>query len=578
MEEENTKDLHDYLVAIKKRKTGILAIAASIFVIAALIAFLLPSKYKSSATILIEQQEIPQELVMSTVTSYANERIQVIQARVMSRANLMGIVEKFNLYEDERKYETTEEILERVTDDISLDIISAEVVDPRTGRPSTATIAFSLSFVGESPEKAQRVANELTSLYLNENLRNRTQKAEDTAEFFEQEIERLGALIGNLEKELADFKQRNADMLPELQELNLQMMQRKETELVNIDTRINTLEEKRFYLDGQLAQIDPGNPEVPGASMRLKALEAEYATVKARYSDDHPDVQRIKREIDALKQSTGSAGGEEIAKQLSLLRIELATKQEKYTENHPDVVKLKEQVSKLENELKQQPDSKAEEEYYRSVPDNPVYITLQSQLAAVDSEIRSLKEQKEKITAGIQELEKNILLSPQVEREYRGLVRDYENAVREYNETKVKQAQANAAKQLESENKGERFTLIDPPALPEEPVSPNRPAIIFLGLIFAIGSGLGYAFVADAISGTVRGVNNVKNLLGVAPLAVIPYQMNMQDISRKKSTQKRTVLLGLVIVVSAIVLLHFFVSPLDVLWFRILRKIDILTA
>ncbi len=576
--EEQTKDLQDYLTAIKKRKTGILVIAASVFFISVLVAFLLPSTYKSSATILIEQQEIPQELVMSTVTSYANERIQVIQARVMSRANLMGIVEKFNLYEDERKYETTEEILERIEDDIALDIVSAEVVDPRTGRPSTATIAFSLSFEAEDPEKAQRVANELTSLYLSENLKNRTQKAEDTAEFFEQEIERLGTMISSLEKQLADFKQKNADMLPELQELNLQMLQRKETELVNIDTRLNTLEEKRFYLDGQLAQIDPGNPEVPGASMRLKALEAEYASVKARYSDDHPDVQRLKREIDALKGVGDSDKREGIAKQLSLLRIELAAKQQKYTEDHPDVVKLKEQVSKLEKELKAQPVNKAEEGYYQSVPDNPVYITLQAQLAAVDSEIKSLKEQKAKMMASIEEMEKNMLQAPQVERQYRGLIRDYENAVREYNETKVKQAQANAAKQLESENKGERFTLIDPPALPEEPVSPNRPAIIFLGLIFAIGSGLGYAFVADAISGTVRGVNNVKNLLGVAPLAVIPYQMNMQDINRRKTIQKRTILLGVVIVIVAVLLLHFLVSPLDVLWFRILRKIDILTA
>ena len=102
--EEQTKELQDYLVAIKKRKTGILVIALTVLIISAAVAFLLPPVYKSSATILIEQQEIPQELVMSTVTSYAAERIQTIQARVMSRANLMEIVEKYNLYEDERKH------------------------------------------------------------------------------------------------------------------------------------------------------------------------------------------------------------------------------------------------------------------------------------------------------------------------------------------------------------------------------------------------------------------------------------------------------------------------------------------
>ena len=183
--EEQTKDLQDYLVVIKKRKTGILVIALSVMIISVLVTILLPPKYKSSATILIEQQEIPQDLVMSTVTSYAAERIQTIQARVMSRANLLEIVDKYSLYADVRKYETTEEIIARMQEDVGLDIISADVVDPRTGRPASATIAFSLSYAGESPDTVQKVANELTSLYLNENLKSRTQKAEDTSVFFQ---------------------------------------------------------------------------------------------------------------------------------------------------------------------------------------------------------------------------------------------------------------------------------------------------------------------------------------------------------------------------------------------------------
>ena len=112
--EEQTKELQDYLIAIRKRKTGILVIALTVMIISSAVAFLLPPVYKSSATILIEQQEIPQELVMSTVTSYASERIQTIQARVMSRANLLEIIEKHNLYEDERKLGTTEEIISQM--------------------------------------------------------------------------------------------------------------------------------------------------------------------------------------------------------------------------------------------------------------------------------------------------------------------------------------------------------------------------------------------------------------------------------------------------------------------------------
>jgi len=146
-EKEQEKDIQDYIIAVRKRKTAIFAIFSVIIFITMSVAFLLPAVYKSSSTILIEQQEIPPELVMSTVTSYAAERIQTIQARVMSRTNLLKIIDEFKLYENERKFETTEEIIARMQEDVSLDILSAEVVDPRTGRPSSATIAFTLSLL-----------------------------------------------------------------------------------------------------------------------------------------------------------------------------------------------------------------------------------------------------------------------------------------------------------------------------------------------------------------------------------------------------------------------------------------------
>jgi uncharacterized protein involved in exopolysaccharide biosynthesis len=496
----------------------------------------------------------------------------------MSRSNLIEIVDKHNLYEEERKHATTEEIIARMQDDVGLDIISAEVVDPRTGRPSSATIAFSLSFESENPEKAQRVASELTSLYLNENLKNRTQKAEDTSVFFKQETDRLRKLINELEQKLAIFKQENADLLPELQQLNLQILQRKETEIANLEARLNTIEEKKFYLSGQLAQIEPGNPAIMGAKTRLKLLEAEYASVRARYSADHPDVQKLEREIESLKKETGGSDSSEvIAEQIVALRAELAQTRDKYTPEHPDVIILEEKIASLNTELAQQ-QNRSEKDFYKNEPDNPAYITLQAQLAGLESESRSAMQQKQKLIADIEELEANMLKAPQVEREYRSIARDYENAVTEYREMKAKQARADVAKQLEAENKGERFTLIDPPAMPEEPISPNRPAILFLGFVFSLGSGIGFAFVADAISGAVRGVRSIQMSLGVAPLAVIPYEMNFSDIQKRKRLQKRTILVGLISIVAGVLLIHFLISPLDVLWFRILRKIEILTS
>jgi len=575
MEEEQTKDVQDYLIAIRKRKKAILSIFSVIFIFTVSIAFIMPAIYESSSTILIEQQEVPRELVMSTVTSYAAERIQTIQARVMTRTNLLRIVEKFNLYKDERKFETSGQIIERMHEDVSLDVISAEVVDPRTGKPSSATIAFSVSYKGESPANVQRVANELTTLYLNENLTNRMQKASETSEFFKEETERLSEQIDAYETKVAEFKQQHANALPELQRLNLEIMQRKEAALLTIDARLRVLDEKAFYLGSQLSQIEPGNPDVPGMVDRLKVLQAQYASVKSKYSEEHPDVIRLKNEIQSLEMESGRLNGADaIAEELKILNNELAQKKLKYTVEHPDIIELEEKVNTLNSELVLA-NNKPVDEYYEAQPDNPLYISVKTQLTGVESEIKSVKIQRKKVLTVLEELEKTLYEAPQVEREYLILKRDYQNAIARYQETKAKQMRADVAKQLESESKGERFTLIDPAILPEKPIKPNRPAIIFLGFVLAFGCGFGFAVIADAISGTVRGAKSIHGILGALPLSVIPYEMNLQDRVKTKRIKKRIVILFVVIIMFAVLFIHFVVSPLDVLWFKILRKIDI---
>ena len=578
MEEEQTKDIQDYIVAIRKRKTVIFSIFSVVLFLTTAVAFVLPSIYKSGSTILIEQQEIPSELVMSTVTSYAAERIQTIQARVMTRTNLLRIIDKFKLYEDERKFETTGEIIGRIREDISLDVISASVVDPRTGRPTAATIAFSLSFKGESPSKVQRVANELTTLYLNENITSRSQKAEETAKFFKEEAKRLSDSIDVLEMKIAAFKQQHASALPEIRSVNLSVIQRKESELTTIDATLRTLEERRFYLTGQLAQLDPGNPAIPGAVERLKVLQATYASIRTKYSNDHPDVIRLKNEIASLEKETGKSDEARlIADELNTLNAELTNKRQKYTAEHPDVVLIVGKIEALNKELTEINNHPADD-YYKEQPDNPLYISMQSQLAGVESKMKSFHTQRIEVLEKIKEIEKSLYEAPQVERDYLVLQRDYENAIRRYQQTKAKQMQADVAKQLESESKGEKFTLIDPATLPEKPISPNRPAIIFLGFILAFGCGIGFAIVADAISGAVRGTRSVQRLLGALPLSVIPYEMNLQEQVKTKRIKKRFVILFLAVIIFALLFIHFVVSPLDVLWFRILRKIDILMA
>lgn len=578
MNEEQTKNLQDYLTAFKRRRAQIAATFVLIFGIGAIIALAWPPTYRSAATILIEEQQIPAELVQSTVTSYAAQRIETISQRVMTRSNLMGIVEKYGLYVDERARETTEEILERMREDIALQMISADVIDPRSGRPMPATIAFSLAFEGENPEQVQKVANELTTLYLQENLRTRASKAQETLSFLSDEADRLNRQIADLDKRLAEFKEANAGSLPELQPLLREQIERTERELTDTATQIRSLEDRRFYLQGQLGQQDPYGMDVnlsPGA--RLKALRTEYASLAARYSADHPDVIRLKREIESLERETGQVNPRDsLLEQIAALNTELAGMREKYSPEHPDVVRLERQIAGLEATLAEAPAGGGSQS--QRSPDNPAYVTLQAQLNATENEIQSLRTKRTQLEARRAEYEQRLAAMPQVESQFRTLARDLENASAKYQEIKAKQMQAQIAQQLETESKGERFTLIDPPVLAEEPIKPNRPAIIFLSLVLALGAGVGYAAVAESLDSTVRGAKGVLATLQVAPLAVIPYLASDREIATQRRKRRLIVLGALAVVLIAVGLVHVFVSPLDVLWFRALRKATIATG
>ena len=578
--EEQTLDFSDYLGAFKRRRTSILVIATVVFLIGALAAFLWPATYKSSATILIKEQDIPPELVQSTVTSFASQRIQAISQRVMARPNLLDIIKKYNLYADKKGRLTTEEIIDDMRDDINLDLIDADVVDPRTGRPTSATIAFSLSFSGENPQQVQKVTNELTSLYLKENLKERSMQANETYTFLNGESERLNKEIANLQAKLATFKEQHANSLPELQSLNINMLDRTEREMDDIDSQIRQQKQTRIYLQGQLAQLKPfGSDASLDPKTRLQALRTSYLGLLARYSADHPDVIRARREIEGLEKEVGQVdSSSEQLKQIEALRGELSTLRKKYSPEHPDVLKLERQIKALEKTVTETKKPSAPSKLASSAadnPDNPAYIQLQTQIEAADAEIRSLKHKKELLKLKLADYEKRLTETPQVEREYTSLQRNLQDTVAEYQDIRTKLTSAEIGQQLEKDSKGERFEIVEQPILPEKPVSPNRPAILFLSFVLAMGCGIGYAAVAESLDNSIRGSKGLASATGAPPLATIPYLESDEEKSRRKQRKIRRAAAAIAAIIIAITLFHNFLMPLDVLWYKALRKADV---
>jgi succinoglycan biosynthesis transport protein ExoP len=548
------------------------------------VALLWPPTYQSGGTILIEQQEIPQDLVRSAVTSFADQRVQVISQRVMTTQNLLSLIERYNLYPNMRLSKPREMLLQRMRDDVALKMISADVIDPRSGRPTQATIAFNVSYKNRSPELALKVASDLASLYLNENLTSRTRLAEQTSSFFAEEASRLQTQIKELDKKLSDFKQKNQDRLPEFEQVNLQEAQRTELDFRDAENRLAAIDSQKVLLESQLAQINPTMQvysdtglRVMNTEDRLKSLKSQLASLKARYSPDHPDVINTQREVDGLeKQVQSDDNTSDLARQLADAQSQLAKVKEKYTPEHPDVIRLTHQVEELQKAVATAPAAGTSvKDKERAHADNPPYIQVKGQLDALTVERESAVKKRDALHAKLDDYERRLAQEPAVERQYRELTRDLESAQLKYQEMLSKQAEAQISQNLESEHKGERFTMIEPPLPPEKPISPNRQLILVIGLVLSLGAGAGAAYARDRLDVSVRGAQDVRALLSVPPLAAIPVILTAAE----RQMHKRKVLnSGIGAIVGAIVLLsvvHFTVLPLDVLWFGLLRRLGI---
>ncbi len=574
--------LAERIVVFRRRSKPMLIAFGSALALTLLTAFLWPPTYRSAGTVLIEQQEVPEDFVRAAVTSFADQRVRVISQRVMTTANLLEIINKFDLYPDRRKREPREKLLERMRGDIGLDMISADVVDPRQGRPTKATIAFTVSFNSRSPILAAKVANELTTLFLNENLQTRKQQAAETSGFLKTEAERVGAELADLDRRIANFKSEHADALPELSSVNLQLLTRADEELRSVATRLSSLDQQIVYLDAQLAQIEPtsssfteGGLRVLSTTDRLKALRTQLASASAIYGPEHPDVVRLRREIGGLEKEVGSTDiGNDLVRQLNQTKSQLAEARNRYSADHPDIQRLERVVAAIETAMRQSTQTAASLQRVES-PDNPAYIQIKAQREAAVNERASLLGQRADLRTRIDNLERSMANAPGVEREYSVLMRDLQGAQIKYQEVRQKQMAAQVAENLETEQKGEKFTLIEPPLVPEEPSSPNRPLVLLLGLLLALGAAIGVPLLLEAVDGRVRGSRDLTRLVSVPPLAVIPW-MQTEDESRTHRTKQRMLVAGAATAVIALLLLvHLLVRPLDVLWIMLLRRFGI---
>jgi polysaccharide chain length determinant protein (PEP-CTERM system associated) len=522
MESQKEIRLEDVAEILKRRWRAFIASALAVFFLAAAVALLWAPVYRSTSTILIEEQEISREYVMATVTSFAEQRLQSINQRIMSSTRLLEIINRFNLYADKRNRMTTEEIVDDMRKkDIKFDTLMADVIDRRTGQKTMATIAFTVSYEGKNPTTVQQVGNVLASLYLEENMKVVDQQTTGTMNFLDDEMKSVQGKLFDLEKRIATFKEQNPHALPELMQFNLQTLDWNERNYDQLIEQLRTLREKESYLRSELATMAPDS--VNQEKARLKELQITLINLKTRFSDEYPDVVKTKREIVELEKKLQSSEG-----------------------GRPAV---------------------------EDKPDNPAYVALAAQLASVQSEIESAKRQIDDLNKRKDEYRSRLEASPRVEETYRNLMSERNNTQAKYDDLMKKYMEAKVAHGLEKEQMGERFTLIDPARLPEKPVRPNRVAILLIGLILGLGAGIGTASLHEVTDRSARRAEDLTRIFPFPVLTEVPEIITLEDLQKKKN--KRTLIIGTTaaIIILLVFVVHFFFMDLDILWAKIVRKL-----
>jgi polysaccharide chain length determinant protein (PEP-CTERM system associated) len=515
--------LDDILEMLRRRKWHIILTFAGLFPLVVAITLLLPPVFTSSATILIEEPDVPRELVLSTVTSYADQRLQTISQRVLATQNLLEIMQKYNLYPEKRASLPSNVVAEDMRKDVAMELISAQVLDPRSGRATKANIAFKLSFSHRSPQVTQRIASELVTLYLNENLRERKEKATETTAFLISLSRHLEENIAALEKQIADLKAQNADSLPENLRYNMDVIARAEDQLRDLERQERALQDRQVYLRATLSQINPhlaaGAPQVQSPEGRLAQLRLALAAASQSYGPNHPTVLRLSREVEALEKQLGPGAGKQ------------------------------------------------------AQPDNPAYIQLQADLYATGSELKGIAAMRQSLKERVAVSERRIAQVPAVEREYQRLTRAHEVAVAEYQAIRSKQVTAEMGEALETERKAERFSLVEPPMLPDRPTKPNRLIIIGVGFVLTLGAGFGIALLAELLDGRVYTARQLAAITGVMPLEIIPLIRTRTDVIRARRLRLAGAGGGSLLLIGLIAFLHFQVMPVDEVWAKVLQRI-----
>lgn len=488
-------DYERYLDLVRRRHMYFLVALLLGWLVVWGISWLIPAKYKSSTLILVEEPTMPSSYVAPNVNENLQDRLQSITQQILSRTRLMTIIDKLNLYADAKSEKSRDEKVDAMSKDISVDVVK----DTRNEISS-----FRVSFSAQNPLVAQKVTRELTQLFIDENSRVREEQSEATTHFMEQQLQVASVALAAQEAKVKQFEAAHEGVLPSQQASNLQILAGLQSQLQNQQDSLNTAKQQRVY----------------------------FQTLIEQYKNMHASG----RSVDGTPTDVGV-----LDQQLNRLRAELTDLSSRYTDSYPDVQKVKAQIAQTE---KQRDDLLAAPPKTRSKQsvgnESGPLLQLQSQFQANQIEIQNRERAIAGLEARIGEYQGRLNAEPAAEQQLLELTRGYDQSKAIYDDLLKKKTNSAMATSMEQLQKGERFTMLDPPTLPVKPDFPDHLKFCGFGVLAGVALGclivIGFEFFDDRMYGE----KEIKALLEVPVLGEVPEVKSSLD----EQKEKRQVALG----------------------------------
>ncbi|HKR30747.1 MAG TPA: Wzz/FepE/Etk N-terminal domain-containing protein, partial [Terriglobales bacterium] len=443
------------------------------------ISRVMPPRYISQTMVLVQPPTVPNSIVPSMDTTTMNQQLASLKQQILSRASLEPVIRQFNLYSADINKKPMDQLVERLQD-----AIEVTPVAPLAETGPKDLPGFSVSVTLDDPHKAQDVCTRLTSMFIQASNGDTIARSQQVTRFLTEQLAEAKRSLDEQDAKLAAFKSRYLGSLPDDEQANLNLLGGLNTQLQAVSETVARAQQDKTFSESLLQQ--------------------QLAQTQPTRTGQNPDT---------------------LEQQLATLKTQLATQEQMYTDSYPDVIKTKADIAALEKRIDQSANSTATKlgsGLSNPVVESPQIAQLRAEIHTDDQQIMQRTREQEQLRDQIKLYEGRIQQSPEVEQRYTELTRGRETANESYNALLKEQHDAQMSGELNQQQQGEYFNVLDAANLPSKPSFPNRIMFTAGGLVGGIGLGLGLSFFFELRDTSIKSERDVEYSLRLPVLAMIP--------------------------------------------------------